>query len=48
MITEIARLEYGSQFAGATLYNESWAQMASCGYLYHVHDLYDAYSAAAP
>lgn len=43
LIAEIARTEYDSPLAGRPNYFESWVQMAACGYLYHVHDLYEAY-----
>lgn len=48
MISDVARLEYGSPYGGATLYNESWGQMAACGYQFHIHGIYRSYPPVAP
>ncbi|SEP82696.1 hypothetical protein SAMN05428969_1083 [Devosia sp. YR412] len=48
LISDIARLEYGSPYGGAAMYNESWGQMAACGYQFHIHGIYAAYPPTSP
>lgn len=48
LISDVARLEYGSPYGGAALYNESWGQMAACGYQFHIHGIYAAYPPTSP